>query len=296
MVVLSSLPDPSVVRALRGKVDFYQDKGRYIARSWPRKSLKPNTLPEVQMQDQLRRSNQVWRLGNSYWMAQHWLSTYLYSYVARDMFNKYRFGTVPWHPPFPGLDRAPRQSYPLDDPEQNFWSVSGMNMHYVEDGLARFTVRIEDPVNPILVWSSSHAPPSLITYRRRGLTFNGFWHFPPNPSGNGSSAAIIADPPFYSFNITQPTFPSPDILLWCWIYARNPSETLWTRAVSPMFLVNVIAKSPAIEGFSSHAGSMAAPPSLGHGRRFLFASGDFLPPGGRYYPPTRWTSIWYPPA
>ena len=138
MVKLPELPDRNVVRALKGKVDFYRWKGIHVARAWPRKSTVRQTEGSRQQQRWLQRSMDSSRIVSSQIKGNHFLSSRFGRWTWRDHFMVYYFGTIkPDHDPG-ALDHPHETPFPNPDPLNHYWGIIAYRMVH------------DEPNNPVL--------------------------------------------------------------------------------------------------------------------------------------------------
>lgn len=56
MVKIAALPSQSIIDGMRGVLDFYEDLGLFVVRSWPRNKAGPQTEPAIAAQPIFARS------------------------------------------------------------------------------------------------------------------------------------------------------------------------------------------------------------------------------------------------
>ncbi len=153
MVKIQTLPDPKVIRAFRGHVDFYSWKGIAIARGWPKKpdqSRAPNIrLQQPHLVDATKRYRDVSFLfkDSLTYQARHGAAT------ARDIWMRHYFGTVP------GLALDQKTNHPHQ------YGHTPAFMGPLRGRLSRFSAQLKPSV-------PGHQPPPAFPFPDQ---FNHYW-------------------------------------------------------------------------------------------------------------------------
>lgn len=175
MVILERMPDPGVVRSFRGTVDFYVDKGRVIARSWPQKRRGSPRLPEIYQQNWLREANLQYRALHGQLRRFYHLHTRQGTYTPRDYFMKHYFGTFPEISPYLPSPRLLQQAYGPDD-KVPYWALLGLDITTQADGTSLLRIKTNNLAFYDFFWRDVFTPTATIHQtRRRGITFNRCW-------------------------------------------------------------------------------------------------------------------------
>lgn len=175
MVILDRMPDPGVIRSFRGSIDFYVDKGRVIARSWPQKRRGSPRLPEIYQQNWLIEANLLYRQLHGQLRRFYHLHTRQGTYTPRDYFMKHYFGTFPEIHEWRGSPRLLQQAYGPDDPVP-YWALLGLDFTWQNDGTVELRIRTSTLAHYNFFFDDVFTPTaSLHQVSRRGILFNRCW-------------------------------------------------------------------------------------------------------------------------
>lgn len=239
MVLLDRLPDPNVIRALKGTVDFYIDKGRVIARSWPQKRRGAPRLTETYGNHWLAFANDRYRALHGQQLRFYHLLSRQGSFTPRDFFMKHFFGTFPdILQSTPGETRIKRQAYPPDTTP--YFAIIGLDMTIQPDGSQFLRVRATPGLR--LAWNFLPAfRPEHAVFKaaRRGITYNRCWHQFTTRNMNRSTIFESATPGDYIRNLRNLQDSSAPFLLYCHFYAWIPPQNDRLRSFSHWYALNI---------------------------------------------------------
>lgn len=176
MVVLDAMPDDGTIRAFKGAIDFYQDKGRTIARRWPQKTRHLPTAAEIDQQNHLREAMAAYNSLAPIMVRHFQLQAHDGNLTSRDLFMKYYFGTYAhsWTP-FSVQYPAP-EHVPFPDPLGTYWCILDHWRQRSGPSTGRLHFTVSKPGWYRLVWAKHPPLHTMQFYRRRGLDLPGAAH------------------------------------------------------------------------------------------------------------------------
>jgi len=243
-----------VVRALKGSVDFYVDKGRVIARSWPRKRRGAPRQAEVWQQHWLREANIAYRQLQP-------LQRYLFSVMAqqgtftpRDMFMKHYFGSFPWPTTGKPDNRPPPQAwdpktvnpyFSIQDIEVDTHPLGGQILRIKVDRPGRFFSYIQEPTTFV---------PAIHQVSRRGITFNRCWRYTVPENGLAGLMPAAPEPLVYTRNLDfyQPSSGLRYVTVF--IYGREDVTGPYFRSFSMLYILRLRPINPVFSGLKGLIG------------------------------------------
>ncbi len=317
MVKIQTLPDPNVIRAFRGHVDFYTWKGIAIARGWPKKPDQ-SRAPNIRLQQPHLKDATIAYRALDFGMLEHLRETARFgTFTARDVFMKHYFGTsletigmssraTHQHlygrgPALLGLRRGrllrlgaqahtpeashrPPPAFPHPDPYEHYWYLNSIFM--LIDGAGHLIVQAFPNLPGRYILTTARSLPSLtwVRSRRRGITRTAY----PDWQDNNASAFLGEStiPPFnqvfWDLNVIQNFRPDQYTTFVITRKHEGSGVECWSR--SPLFVSFVRPAQDYIDGGGFPKSEWGIPRPVGPGYAAPALRGETLYPHEKPWP------------
>jgi len=319
MVKLSVIPDPKVIRAFRGNVDFYSWKGIAIARSWPKKPDQ-SQAPNIRLnQPHLTDATVAYRTLHIRLLLDLRYQASFGTFTSRDIFMKHYFGTslttigmssraTHQHlygrgPALLGLLRGrnlrlaaqthtpetvhrPPPAFPHPDPYEHYWYVRRFGVTMATEGEVGVFIHASRPGRYILTTARSLPSLTWIRSRRRGILRTNYPDWVDNDASAFLSEVATDERNRVEWNLgaIQRFRPNQYTTLVVTRKHENTGVECWSR--SPMFTLFLRPEQDYIDGFGLPPGEWGTPRPVGPHFATGFSPNFSLPPHLFTWPPS----------